>query len=356
MLDPLSFSIPTQHVGRPDAPELPTRRLLTETDTPGVFDLCIDNSSLEKFTICSRKSEYYSVFSRERTYDISAQSFGRLFHLCEELRLRAGLSDATRAAQDELISKHFLDSPCAPTDHRTPERMRHVLRVYNERYACDGWPESVLIHDGKPFVECGFKVPMCTIPVGADLPYPRFTLFGGSDDAPVFCDTIRVFWTGRIDFALTQSGMPWIVDHKTTSSGGSEFVEAFRLASQTLGYCWAFRQMTGITPAGLIVNEILIRPPAKTSKASLPREEFDRIPFFYRPDQMDEWFKSTSHIIADFVACLVRGYFPLSGPKSFKSPCVYCDYHETCRLPAEQRQLDLTLPSYRDVTWNPLSE
>lgn len=368
-LDPLSDvthqipTIPTAGSGRVQ-PELPTRKLLTPTPGghPDDYDLAIDNSTLEKFTICPRKSENYSVYSREADRDQSAQQFGRLFHLCEELRLRHGLSDAVVTKQRELIASHFLLHHPSPDDHRTAQRMVDVLKTYNSRYAHDGWPKNVV--DG--MVEVGFRLPMCMVPVNKVIPYNYGQLViqegnpvvdnDASKAHKFFIRNLNIYWTGRIDLVLSQPPLLWVVDHKTTSSGGNEFVEAFRLATQTLGYCWAAQQLLKKPVAGCIINSVLIRPPLKSGKGTLPREEFDRLPFFYRQDQIDEWFVNTSQTVADFASCLVRGFFPMSGPKSFKSPCTYCDYHDNCQKPLVQRPADLSSRLYRDVTWNPLSE
>lgn len=378
MLDPLSISIPlSEPMPAIPAVVLPTRKLLKPHPTiPDDYILEIDNSTLELFHTCARKAENYSVHSREATRDQSAQQFGRLFHQCEELRLRHGLSDAVKQRQLELISTHYLSHPVSPDDHRTPDRMATVLKAYNERYKEDGWAGKVMWRDdvisadegstldsivSQPCVEIGFSLPLCTIPVHAVIPYKKFDLVSNYADAtsaayePFPCGTLHISWTGRIDAILRDSNLLWVVDHKTTSSGGRELSEAFRLASQTIGYTWAATQLLSAPVAGCIINVVLIRPPLKTSRGTQPREEFERIPYFYSPERLAEWHHTISHSVADFVSCLLRGFFPMTGPKSFRSPCVYCDYHSNCQLPRSQRSADLASGEYRDVTWNPLT-
>lgn len=369
MLDPLSSTLtdPLNITwGTPPAlPTLPTRRLLAPSPThPDDYILAIDNSTLEKFTVCPRRAENYSIHARESDRDQSAQQFGRLFHLCEELRLHHGLSPAVVEKQRELVATHFFSHHPSPDDHRTADRMLAVLRIYNERYANDGWAEGV--YDG--WVEKGFSVPLTTIKLDRLLPYPYSSLVTPPLNPHILasetelgwkyfhCRNLHIHWTGRIDLLLREGPLLWVVDHKTTSTGGTEFVEAFRLAKQTIGYCWAAQKLTGRTIAGCIINSVLIRKPLKTAKPGSSREEFDRLSYFYRPDQITEWETNISYAVADFVSCLVRGFFPMTAPASFKSPCVYCDYHENCRLPAPQRAADLACPSFRDVTWSPLNE
>lgn len=361
MLDPLACSIPLADL-RPTILEGPARKLLQPSGThPDDYTLEIDNSTLEKFTQCARKTFNYSVLSREASYDQSAQQFGKLFHSCEELRLQHGLTDAVTQKQKELIQSHFLLHPTSPDDHRTADRMLQVLKMYNERYSADAWPERVYIHEGEKFVERPFKCELCTIEVDGTLPYGKHVIvanaepnYGGSNSSfPV--RNLHIIWTGRIDVILADSGFLWVADHKTTSSGGREFEESFRLASQTIGYSWAAQQITGHEIAGCIINAVLIKKPLKTTRGNPSREEFNRLTYFYSQDRIAEWLESTRHIVSDLASCLVRGYFPMTGPRSFKSPCVYCDYHENCQLPASQRAADLSTSLYRNVTWNPIA-
>lgn len=358
MIDPLSISIPSP-VGVP-TPDLPIRRLLQPSpDHPDDYVLEIDNSTLEKFTQCNRRMENYAIHSREAATDQSAQQFGRLFHLCEEKRLLHGMTDEVRLRQTELVAKHFVSHPPDVDDHRTEARMLSVLRSYNERYASDGWPERVLRDaNGLPLVERPFKIPLCTIPINAVLPYHpnglvvNYTKLGAQT---LYVSSLHIIYTGRIDAILSDSNATWVVDHKTTSSGGKEFAEAFRLASQTVGYTWAAQKILAAPVSGLIVNAITILKPLKTARGNPDRETFDRLTYFYSADRIAEWEESVRHTVSDFVACLVRGFFPMTGPKSFKSPCVYCDYHENCQLPRDQRAADLASSLFRDVTWNPIT-
>lgn len=367
LTDPLlSITLPSS----PARPPLPTRKLLYPSpDHPDDYILELDNSTLEKFTICQRRAENYSIFSREAARDDSATSFGKLFHSCEELRIRHGWSDTTARAQHELVAEHFLHHPVSPTDHRTSDRMIRVLKTYNERYATDAiWDKVYKTEDGEKVVERPFKVKLCTIPVNSTIPYlaeqlltdiRNVTRVGAEEnfEEGFTVRSIHVLWTGRIDLMLWDSNLLWVMDHKTSREGGKDFYEYFRLATQTRGYAWAGQKLTGKPVAGLILNAVIVRPPLKTERSSSPREEFDRKSYFYSADALVEWELSTRATVSDFVSSLVRGFFPMTGPKSFLSPCCRCDYNENCLLPREQRTADLANESlYRDVVWNPISE
>lgn len=280
--------------------------------------------------------------------------FGSLFHKCEAERLLHGMVEATTWKQVRLISDHFQVHPPTPDDHRTATRMTELLSKYNGLYLGDQWPERIYRHEGEKVVERPFKVGLTTIEVNGQLPYSQQLLLGQLGDnelgnaVPV--RNLHILWTGIFDAILQDSNFLWVVDHKTTSMGGSFYENSFHLSSQTLGYCWAAQQILSVPITGLMLNEIICRAPAKTARATTPREEFSRQPFFYSQDRITEWYESTCHIVSDFVSSLLRGYFPLSGPKSFMSPCNQCDYHLNCQLSREQRAADLASECYRDVT------
>jgi PD-(D/E)XK nuclease superfamily len=340
MFDPLSFSIPLPT--SPPRPAYPKRQLLQRINETHDYILEIDYSSISKYINCPRAGENYLIHSRESDRPSSATDFGKLFHECEELRLYTGFSPAVTARQRELVMEHFMRYPCSPTDHRTAERMLAVLALYEERYAHDEWHLKVVQHEGEPFIERPFKIPLCTIPVDAYVvTRPTYDTYIGN---------IHVIYTGRIDAAIHDSGAVWIMDNKTSSRGGAEFESAFRLSQQTRGYTWALQKILGTPVAGLIMNALVIKPP--TLKI-YNNTELQRITYHYSQDSLHEWEDNMRATVTDLVASLIRGYFPQTG-LSFKSPCSGCDYVENCQLPREQRATDLASDIYRDVTWSPI--
>lgn len=356
MQDPLSLYIPTG-TSRPAPPVYPTRKLLQPSSTHADdYILELDYSSASKFLECPRAAENYLVSSRESDRDRSATDFGKLFHTLEELRLATGFSDALRQRQHELIAAHFITHPCSPSDHRTAQRMVQILKLYEERYVADGWPQAVLDYEGSKFIERAFKVELCSVEVNAEVPYWKAQLVteqtGKATPRPFPIRNIHVFYTGRIDCILRDSGHLWVVDHKTSSMGGREFEDAFRLSLQTRGYVWAAQHLTGLPIAGLIMNAVVVRKP--TAKLD-NNTELNRHPYFYSADALVEFEDNMRAIVSDFVSMLCRGYFPQTA-RSFKSPCSMCDYSENCGLPRHQRAQDLASPLFRDVTWNPVHE
>jgi hypothetical protein len=165
---------------------------------------------------------------------------------------------------------------------------------------------------------------------------------------------LHFVFTGKIDAVIrAASGLLWVIDHKTSSRGGKEFEEAFRLSLQTRGYCWAAQKILGQRVAGLIMNAVVVRK--KTVKGTGVPTEFNRHYFNYDPWSLAEWEANVHAVIEDIVASLQRGFFPQAS-RSFKSPCTGCDFHENCALPPDQRAADLASGLYTDVTWSPTNE
>ena len=357
MLDPLSISIETaQPRTVPSGPPLPRRRLLQPSpEHPDDYVMELDYSSYSDHLVCPRSFYNHHVLSREATRPNIATSFGGLFHDCEELRLRYGWSDAIRLAQQELVVSHYAANPVPPDEYRTADRMLAVLKKYNDTYAGDGWPQAVVQHDGEPMVERPFKIPFCSIEVGTYLgDYSIGDLVAGRDGIrdKLYIHSLHILLTGRIDAILSNSNYLFVVDHKTTSRDEASQKDAFNLSLQTRGYAWAARRL-GFPIRGCIINNVLVRPPAKTDRASKPRETFERFTYFYDDDRLQDFEDSVRSHLSTLVHYLTTGFFPQTS-LSFKSPCPTCDYNANCQLPRHQRAADLACDLYRDVTWNPV--
>lgn len=353
MTDPLSIAIPLSSPSFHPTPRVvgPRRFLLKPTDVPDEYVLEWDYSGASDYMCCPRRAENKHVFGRELAKDQSALGFGRLFHKLAESKDRNGLTPETLAFQLETSAKHFMEFPCSPTDHRNFDMMQSVMKLYNERYKTDGWDKKVFVHEGVPFIERPFKIEFCSIPVDAGIPYASHLLLSDGNEQPLYIKTIHVHYVGRIDLVLEELENLWVVDRKTSSRGGSEFEEAFRLSLQTRGYVWVVWKITGRRPLGCILDAAVVRKPTKTGKNT----ELDRKNYFYSEESLLEFEQTMQSHVSDFVGCLVRGYWPQSA-QSFKSPCAGCDYAENCALPMSQRAADLASDIYRDVTWNPLTE
>src|SRR5215831_4648536 len=350
MLDPLSIDI--QQTG-PTRPSYPQRKLLTQSpDHADDYVMEFDYSSASHFMICPRMAENYSIHGREGTRDQTAMNFGHLFHKLTERSVIIGYTEEFAKEKVERIEEHFKLYPPSATDHRNGQMMESVMAGYEKRYKTDGFREQILQFAGAPFIERPFKIPLMTLPVGCQVPYPKSLIVANTENngsESFYIRNIHVLYTGRVDAAINTNPLIWAVDRKTSSRGGQEFEENFRLSLQTRGYCWALQKLTEQKVAGLMLDAVIVRAPTRTGKGT----EYNRRNYFYHPDLIDEFEENMKAHIADFIGCLVRGFFPQVA-LSFKSPCPSCDYHENCALPRDQRAADLASELYRDVTYNPM--
>jgi hypothetical protein len=359
MLDPLLAPISLSVKTKPQTTDLPQRKLLKQATEKDEYVIEMDYSAITNFMRCPRQAENYSVHGRELAKDQSALSFGRLFHKLEALRLNHGLTDAVVQRQHEEIASHFVYHPPSATDHRNADCMFQTIKKYNDRYKNDQLEKMIFQFEGEPMVERPFKIALCTLKIDDWIPYRVAEVVGENNKWEITVDAngffyakkIHILYCGRIDAVFEQNNQLWIDDNKSTSRGGKEFEEAFRLSLQTRGYGWAVWKLTGRRPMGAIVNGVIVRPPTKTGKGT----EFNRSTYFYSEDSLTEWEDNMKAHVSDFVGCLVRGFWPQSA-QSFKSPCAGCDYQDNCALPRDQRAADLASDIYRDVTWNPMLE
>lgn len=357
MLDPLSVEIPLASPQTEDRSKRPVRKLLRpSSDNPDDYILELSYSGLAAFMECPRKFENHYINTREATRDTSAMDFGDLFHRLEEKRFRAGgIKPEVHLDQISTIAEHFVHKPSPVGDHRTSNRMVEVIQKYNEIYATDGWVKKIYHDTEGPFIERAFKIELTTIKLDQYIPYDKTLLCNEVGDWKskngLYVNNIHILYRGIIDLVLEENNMLWVPDHKTTSRGGKEFLEAFRLSLQTRSYCWAAQKILGRPVAGLILNGVVVRPLTKTGVGT----EFNRATYFYSPDSLEECEQCMKAVASDIIANLIRGFFPQHA-RSFISPCAHCDYSDNCSLPKHQRAADLASDLYRDVKVSSMKE
>ena len=291
--------------------------------------LFLDNTALEKITTCPRSAFYYLVRKREGDGKKGALNFGSGVH--EGLAYRysnAGVYNDGECRQKscEKTHEHFLLNPQPDDEWRTADLAVRVV----DKYCNENITEIFTVNKdsiGKPVVECGFAVPIGEI------------------------DGIPIIWTGKIDVAITLEQGLWLMDHKTTSILGPTYFQQFYNAGQFIGYTWAYRQLTGQQPRGVLINAIAVRKPSKTGKEI----EFARERIAYTNDQVNEWQNNTLNIIATFLGYCNSGYFPMHTAWCHAKYGV-CPYFDVCTLPTAQREILLTSRAYKDVTWSPLND
>lgn len=352
-MTPINLS--SLNIGNAPTDSVDTKKyLLRRLNHTSDFILQIDNTSLETFTTCPRAAEYRLLEGRVRS-SASPLTFGSAVHEGLEVWYKSqssDLSDTERLSMAlSAAVKVFSNIQLSLSEWRTPDRACDTIQRYIKRYPTE--PFQLHSFYGEPAVEIPFSLPLCVLDYNADVPSGAMSwddLTGpGSGN---FVSKIHVYWTGKIDLAIVENGRNFILDHKTTSMVGPTFWDQFHLSNQTIGYCWAAEQIfEGMKFSGLIVNAIIGRPITKTGVHT----DFERNKFYYSADQLKEWELNTKELVADFLANLHRGHFPMH-----TTWCIgkygKCRYHDVCSLPSEARIHMLMSDHYADNTWSPLNK
>lgn len=342
--------MPTLHPQGVD--EKPRRNLLTHLEGNDYL-MVIDNSAMEKFTTCPTSAYNYLVLGREAQARNAALTFGGAVHAGLEKLLLGGEYNEVADA----IRQHFLKHPAPPDEYRTEANAIEVLIHYSERAKLPDYEWTILLNESAPIIERGFELPLGVLNVGADITLPCWP-------EPRRVDNVHVAWSGRMDLLAFAHGRNRVVDHKTTSIAGDQFVQEFQLSNQTQGYVWAAQQ---IYPehevSGFCLNAIHLKRPVKGCgltergpRGGDPALNFFRSYFEYSPDRLAQWERNTLAICSDFVHCLVRNHFPMHFKWCFGKYGA-CPYHVACTVDDTiVRERILTSEAFKKVTWDPTAD
>ena len=116
-----------------------------------------------------------------------------------------------------------------------------------------------------------------------------------------------------------------------------------------MGYCF----LTGATSA--LVNSITcLKPLQRMTAKSAPRNQFERIPFEWSPEQISEWQHRTLFQIQQWLEAIM-----LDTPASLMNTnaCAWptvCTYYSSCEQKTEEMRLRwLSSGRFRDYLWDP---
>lgn len=305
--------------------------------------LMIDNSFLESFTACPRKSEYSSLLKRVPSSDQPALNFGSGLHLALEQRYKTAKNESITKDQEEIICKqlnyYFAQNPQPDEDHRNANFAVELFKRYNTRYSVE--PFKLLTKpDESVATELEFAVPLF------EYHFP----FGPPGHI------VPVIYTGRIDLPVVWDDRVIIMDHKTTSALGDFYFEGQKVSPQYEGYVWVWNQIFPDNPAsGYCINAIRTKSmPAKPTKGwdAWWEECFARHKEYIKPGQLEEWRNNTINHVEEFFWHYQRGYMPQR-----KKSCTMfgrCAYFDVCYQPMNQRGFHLQSDNFTDSTWSPL--
>ena len=345
-----SFQLPTTSVAEPT---VKPRELLTRLPQPGHWLLSMDNSAIEHVVRCPTSAMYHLVYGRQAYAKNAALTFGGALHE----GFKGYFLGEPSEQQEQRVLQYFIDSPPPPDEYRTPQLALQVLKHYRIRSEFPDYELNIL-DDTAPIIERPFEIPLGVLDVNTRIQLPHWP-------EPQQVDVIHVAWAGRIDLAATINKRNRVMDHKTTSVAGEQFVPSFQLARQTIGYTWAAQQLwPELDISSFCLDAIHLKRPgtngygtnltAKGVRGGPPALDFFRAYFDYTQDRLDEWEENTKTIIGDFVHCLVRNKFPMFTDNCFNK-YGRCQYFDVCNFSDRAVRLRfLQSESFRNVTWSPI--
>jgi len=386
-----NLTIPTSDVHLQPEPLVasPPRQLLTPLPTPGHFLLVIDNSSLEVFTTCPQSAYYKLVLKREAHARNAALTFGGALHEGLEalLHFQYAVDNETEhstdreevrakyaeAAQDQRILRFFTENPAPLDEYRTVQNCLAVLAAYRQRATMPDYQWEIQSDASGPIIERAFELPLGVVEVNDDLDMPWLT----DDDLAriprgnrhedgskrVYCSHIHIAWSGRIDAVARCNGAVRVVDHKTTSIMGDQFMQDFQISNQVLGYVWAAKQLwPDLAVSAFCLNAIHFKKPTGTGPITAPGPRggpaalnFVRGYYEYSQTRIDEWETNCLAIVSDFIHCLVRDQHPRHSKWCF-GKYGKCQYHDVCvQDDPRVRENMIKSDMFKTVTWNPVA-
>jgi hypothetical protein len=283
---------------------------------------------------------------RELNKSRAALEFGKIIHQALAVRYERFpdyVSNECVTAMVDELGKGFANYHPEDDEWRNYGIAVSAIQHYNATYPMEEF--EVVSHNGKPFVEQPFAIPLGEIEVN-DLLWVRHP------DGTVTYQhvaTLKIVWKGRIDLVYRREGFLYGMDHKTTSIMGPAFFSEFELSHQVHGYSWAIKKLLGSLPRGFVINGLGIRKPSKTGKGL----EFIRSTIPIYASLVDEWEVDTLHIVSDFVEMCRRGYLP-KHTKWCVGKYGACEFKQVCGLEPSMRKTAIMSNEYRDVTWDPL--
>ena len=150
-----------------------------------------------------------------------------------------------------------------------------------------------------------------------------------------------ILFTGRFDMLAEYNGALYVLDDKTTSQLGNQWMQQWRLSSQLIGYTWACQQY-GLKPSGAVVRGA--SPQAKGNKFL---ECFN----MYSQWLVDRWARQFVRDINNMIEDYQNGVWSMN----FGGACTEyggCKFLDICTSRKPERVIEF---QYEKDTWSPLT-
>jgi hypothetical protein len=302
--------------------------------------LRIDWSGFSRILECHRKAWHLLCHRRELDGFAPALTYGRAIHegldVWQKAIMRGSTDRPTILTDMEAAAEREFSTVELPEDEwRHLGRAKEVLGLYLD----ERWDE-----------DRSFKILESEKYHHKELGHVHVEGLG----------EITITWQGKIDgiWSDPRNGAIAVKDSKTSSHefehhgpGGGPGRDAVRYqqSGQFMGYCF----LTGATSA-LVDSITCLKPLQRMTAKSAPRNQFERIPFEWSPEQISEWQHRTLFQIQQWLEALL-----LDTPASLMNTnaCAWptvCTYYSACEQKTEEMRLRwLSSGRFRDYTWDP---
>lgn len=286
-----------------------------------------DNSGIADYKKCPALYRYKHIIRKTATgntdliaggaYAKGMETFRRLYWLegrPEREAYEAGLHDLRETYGDFV-----------PPDIKAGKSLDRMIQAFEGYFK--RWPPAAEVFtpikqtlEGADSVEMSFMIPIPEI----EHPEGKPVLYNGRFDALV---------------QVRSSKLIYVLDDKTTSQMGPNWVSQWSMTAQMLGYTWAARQL------GYACSGVLIRGVCMTKEI-----KFEQVPITFPQYKIDNWYNSmTQWVRRILVACATNDFPPI-----FDFPCnmgLGCSFREICD--ASPKVANSLLQGLADYRWNP---
>lgn len=304
---------------------------------------------------------YKFLMRRQLVKNRAALFFGGAIHKALEVRdlLMKPLCDGE--VHDAMVTAliDYYDGTDMDGDYRNLDYAVRTIDHYNTKYKFDNL--APILVDDKPAVEIPFALHVGDIEVNSTI-----TVVDPDENDGVpfekYVGLVRVMFTGKIDRLTKARGSNWIMDHKTTSIGGSTFFSEFYTALQFRGYKWAAENQFDMPFTGVIINGLICRPPTKDGRVNY---DMDRHFIPINDGMVWEWQNTYMVKLQEWIGYIIgQDNYPDTPEQAFPlhtGACFakygQCEYFDVCSLdPGPQRDFMIQSGLFEDHSWSPLED
>lgn len=169
-------------------------------------------------------------------------------------------------------------------------------------------------------------------------------------------DGYKLNWKGKIDLIVKEGSSYWLVDHKTTTVMGEQYLADKHRSNQMVGYTYAARHNLGIPVKGVILNVAAVRTKGfEFARFRLPISDF----------AVYEWAREVDHTLTKLHEELKRLHVSVASEEKMTFVAVNreacctkfgeCVFMRVCQaLPSHRQELLMKSGVYNVSTFDPL--